>query len=49
MLEDAQLIAYEADPFRKGRPAYYIAVLGPEDPGEPQRVLCLGEALMRRQ
>ena len=39
MLEDAQLIAHEADPFRKGRSAYYIS--------EP--LIAFYEAVMRRE
>jgi uncharacterized protein len=39
VLEDAQLIAHEADPFRKGRSAYYIS--------EP--LIAFYEAVMRRE
>ena len=39
VLEDAQLIAHEADPFRKGRSAYYIR--------EP--LIAFYEAVMRRE
>jgi hypothetical protein len=39
VLEDAQLIAHKADPFRKGRSAYYIS--------EP--LIAFYEAVMRRE